>query len=130
MTGKPQAGLKVVPLSITTRDGKTHAYRIEVAATPGQQATGMMWRSRMAPGTGMIFPMSPPRPASFWMRNTLIPLDLVFIGADGRVRNIVGGAVPKSESMLNSAGAVAAVLELKGGEAERIGLQPGDRVKW
>lgn len=130
VAGQPQRGLKVVPLSIATRDGRVHRYRIEIAATPAQQATGMMYRTRMATDSGMIFPMNPPRPASFWMRNTFVPLDLLFIGADGRVRNIVAGAVPKSEAMLSSAGPVAAVLELKGGEAARIGAQPGDRVRW
>lgn len=128
--GQPQTGLKVVPLKLTTRNGRTHLYKVEVAATPGQQAHGMMFRNRMAPGTGMIFPLNPPRAASFWMRNTLIPLDLIFIGSDGKVRNIAANAVPKSEAMLSSVGPVAAVLELKGGEAERIGLAPGDRVQW
>jgi uncharacterized membrane protein (UPF0127 family) len=128
--GKPQTGLKQVLLTLTTRDGKLRRYRVEVAATPAQQEIGMMFRTTVPPGTGMIFPMNPPRPASFWMRNTLVSLDLVFIGADGRVRNIVAGAVPRSEVPLNSAGPVAAVLELEGGEAERIGLQPGDRVSW
>jgi uncharacterized membrane protein (UPF0127 family) len=84
----------------------------------------------MAPNTGMIFPMDPPRPAAFWMENTLIPLDLLFIGADGRIRNIIANAVPKSRAQLPSAGPVAAVLELAGGEADRIGARPGDRVIW
>jgi hypothetical protein len=90
----------------------------------------MMFRTRVPPQTGMLFPMSPPRSASFWMRNTLVSLDLVFIGADGRVRNIIADAVPKSEAMLPSLGPVAAVLELAGGEAARIGLKPGDKVRW
>jgi len=128
--GRPQTGLKTVPLTIRTANGKNHIYKVEVAATPGQQAHGMMFRTSMAPATGMIFPMNPPRPASFWMRNTLISLDLIFIGADGRVRNIIAGAVPKSEAGLNSAGPVAAVLELAAGEAEKIGLKPGDSVRW
>lgn len=127
--GKPQTGLKVVPLSISA-GGKVHRYKVEVAQTSAQQAHGMMFRTAMAPNTGMIFPMSPPRPASFWMENTLISLDLVFIGADGKVRNIVAGAVPRSQAPLSSFGPVAAVLELKGGEAERIGLKPGDAISW
>lgn len=130
VAGKPQTGLKVVPLSISTADGRTHRYQIEVAATGAQQAHGMMFRTAMAPNSGMIFPMHPPRTASFWMENTLIPLDLLFIGADGRIRNIIAEATPKSQAMLNSLGPVAAVLELKGGEAARIGAKPGDRVVW
>lgn len=128
--GRPQAGLRVVPLTIETADGRTHRYRVEVAETAAQQAHGMMFRTTVPPGTGMIFPMNPPRPAAFWMRNTLVSLDLIFIGADGRVRNIAERAVPRSEALLPSAGPVAAVLELAGGEAERIGLKPGDRVRW
>jgi len=129
-TGQPQTGLRVVPLTIETADGATHRYRVEVAETAAQQAHGMMFRTAVPPGTGMIFPMNPPRPASFWMRNTLVSLDLIFIGADGRVRNIVARAVPRSEALLASAGPVAAVLELAGGEAERIGLKPGDKIRW
>ena len=128
--GKPQTGLKVVPLTIETAGGKRHAYKVEVAATSAQQAHGMMFRTKMAPMTGMIFPMDPPRPAAFWMENTLIPLDLLFIGQDGRIRNIISNAVPKSRAQLPSAGPVAAVLELAGGEADRIGARPGDRVIW
>ena len=129
--GKPQTGLKVVPLTIVTASsGKSHAYKVEVAQTEAQQAHGMMFRTAMAPNSGMIFPMHPPRTASFWMENTLIPLDLLFIGADGRIRNIIAEATPKSQAMLNSLGPVAAVLELKGGEAARIGAKPGDRVVW
>jgi uncharacterized membrane protein (UPF0127 family) len=129
-SGKPQTGLKVVPLTIETAGGKRHSYKVEVAATSAQQAHGMMFRTRMAPMTGMIFPMDPPRQAAFWMENTLIPLDLLFIGSDGRIRNIISNAVPKSRAQLPSAGPVAAVLELAGGEADRIGARPGDRVIW
>jgi uncharacterized membrane protein (UPF0127 family) len=128
--GKPQTGLRIIPLSIETADGKRHAYKVEVAATPQQQAHGMMFRTSVPPGTGMFFPMEPPRAASFWMENTLIPLDLIFIGADGRIRNIVAGAVPGSRAPLASVGPVVAVLELRGGEAERIGARPGDMIIW
>ena len=128
--GKPQTGLKVVPLRIRTGDGRQHLYKVEVATTSDQQAFGMMFRTGMAPMTGMLFPMNPPRMASFWMENTLIPLDLVFIGADGQVRNVAAEAVPQSRAQLMSAGPVAAVLELKGGAAARLGLKPGDAVDW
>jgi len=129
VSGRPQTGLKIIPLTIET-GGKSHIYKVEVAATPAQQAHGMMFRTAMPPGTGMLFPMQPPRPASFWMRNTLISLDLIFIGANGKVRNIIAGAVPRSDAPLTSVGPVAAVLELQAGEAERIGLKPGDAVRW
>ncbi len=128
--GKAQTGLAVQPLSITTADGKAHRYRVEVAQTTAQQAHGMMFRTEVPPMTGMLFPFAEPRPASFWMENTLVPLDLLFIGSDGRIRNIVANAQPKSRALLNSVGPVIAVLELAGGEAERIGARPGDHVVW
>ncbi len=128
--GRSQSGLKIIPLTIRTSDGKSHIYKVELAATPDQQAHGMMFRTSMPPKTGMLFPMQPPRPASFWMRNTLISLDLVFIGANGKVRNIIAGAVPKSEAPLNSVGPIIAVLELEAGETQRIGMRPGDAVRW
>jgi uncharacterized protein len=129
VAGKPQDGLKMIPLTIEA-GGKLHRYKVEVAATADQQAHGMMFRTEMPPMTGMLFPMSPPRAAGFWMENTLISLDLIFVGSDGRVRNIAAEAVPKSRAVLESMGPVAAVLELKGGEAARIGLKPGDKVSW
>lgn len=127
--GKPQTGLKTVSLVITS-GRREHHYRVEVAQSAAQQATGMMFRTTVPPATGMIFPMQPPRQANFWMRNTLVPLDLLFIGADGRIRNIIADAVPHSEAPLSSLGDVAAVLELAGGEAARTGIQPGDKVRW
>lgn len=130
LAGKPQTGLAVVPLSITKADGQVLQYRVEVAATSGQQAHGMMFRTKVPQMTGMLFPMEPHRQASFWMENTLVSLDLLFIGADGRIRNIAANAVPRSQALLQSIGPVAAVLELAGGEAERAGIRPGDRVSW
>jgi uncharacterized protein len=127
--GSPQTGLATTRLTVTA-GGKLHAYMVEIAATPQQQATGMMYRKAMPPGTGMLFPMQPARPASFYMRNTYIPLDIIFIGPDRRVRNIGANATPLSDALVSSAGPVSAVLELKGGEAARIGLKPGDKVAW
>lgn len=128
--GAPQEGLAVATLVVATADGQRHRYRVEVAETAGQQAHGMMFRTKVPPMTGMLFLFPAPRPASFWMENTLVSLDLLFIGADGRIRNIAANAVPKSRALLNSLGPVVAVLELAGGEAERIGARPGDRISW
>ena len=130
VAGKPQTGLETLSLVITTADGKAHRYRVELARTEAQQAHGMMFRTEVPSGTGMLFPMEPPRPASFWMENTLVSLDLLFLGADGRIRNIAANAVPKSQALLNSVGPVVAVLELAGGEAARINARPGDSVRW
>jgi uncharacterized protein len=78
----------------------------------------------------MIFPMAPPRFASFWMKNTLIPLDLLFIRQDGTISSIAEKATPLSLDEILSAEPVAAVLELNGGEAARSGIHPGDKVRW
>lgn len=128
--GSPQTGLAVVPLSLATADGKTHRYKVELAETQGQQAIGMMFRKEMPRDTGMLFPMRPARAAGFYMRNTYISLDIIFIGPDRRVLNIGANAVPLSETLVKSSGPVSAVLELRAGEAARIGLKPGDKVDW
>lgn len=125
----PESGLPVVPLSVT-HDGRRHAFRVEVARGAEEQARGLMFRTRMGADEGMIFPMDPPRPASFWMKNTVIPLDIVFVGTDRRVLNIAANTVPYSETPVPSAGKVSAVLELNGGRAAALGIGPGDRVEW
>jgi uncharacterized membrane protein (UPF0127 family) len=89
-----------------------------------------MFRKAMGADEGMIFPMNPPRATAFWMRNTVIGLDLVFIGADHKVLNIAANAVPYDETPLPSAGEAAGVLELNAGRAAQIGLKAGDTVTW
>ena len=116
-------------VTVTTSAGRTHAYKVEVARSPEQQARGLMYRKSMPRDAGMLFPFDPPRPASFWMANTDIPLDIIFIGADGRVPN-VGAGKPLNQATVDSVGVAAAVLELNAGEAARIGLKPGDRIRW
>ena len=125
----PVSGLKVVPLTIT-HVGKVHRFRVEVAATAEEQAKGLMFRTELGAGEGMIFPMDPPRGASFWMRNTVIPLDLIFVGTDGRISNIAANAIPYNEMPLVSVGLVKGVLELKGGRAAQLGIVAGDKVAW
>ena len=89
-----------------------------------------MNRESVAPDRGMIFPYDPPQVASFWMKNTLIPLDMIFIGADGRIAHIGANTVPLSLDPVSSNGPVAAVLEIAGGRAAELGIQVGDRVEW
>ena len=89
----------------------------------------MMFRKSMAPDSGMLFPMQPARLATFYMRNTYVPLDIIFIGEGGRVLN-VGKGEPLNEDIVAADGLTIAVLELKGGEAARIGLKSGDRIQW
>ncbi len=125
----PAAVSKLALTTVTARpsSGKAHRYRVEIAATEAEQARGLMFRKTMPRDAGMIFPMKPPRFASFWMENTYLPLDIIFIAADGKVLNIVHGE-PKSRTPLYSVGPAAAVLELNAGECERIGLEPGDAI--
>lgn len=125
----PVSGLEVIPLTVIS--GKTrHAFRVELAISPREQQRGMMFRTAMAANEGMLFPMNPPRRASFWMRNTYIPLDLIFVGMDGRIINIAANAIPYDETKLLSHGPVKAVLELNGGRAAELGIKPGDQVEW
>ena len=123
------SGLPIIPLTVTAA-GKQHRFRVEVARSENEQARGLMFRTAMGADEGMIFPMNPPRQSAFWMKNTVIPLDIIFIGADRRILNVVANAVPYSEAPLPSVGAAAAVLELNGGRAAQLGIAAGDRVDW
>lgn len=128
--GVPQEGLRTVSLRIVGHDGATHDYTVEVAGTRQQQQTGMMFRTDVPEGTGMLFPVRSPRAVAFWMRNTLIPLDIIFIGEGRRILNIARSATPLSEEPIPSAGRTLAVLELAGGETLRKDIRAGDRVEW
>jgi uncharacterized protein len=88
-----------------------------------------MFRRALAPDAGMLFPFDPPRPASFWMRNTFIPLDMIFVRPDGTIAR-VATAVPRSEASVAVTEAATAVLEIPGGRAAALGIQAGDRVSW
>jgi hypothetical protein len=123
------SGLPLIPLQIRS-GGRTHSFTVEVAQTPEEQAQGLMFRRSLGPNAGMLFPFNPPRPASFWMKNTLIPLDLVFTRGDGRIERIGANAVPQSLEPVTSKGPVVAVLEIAGGRAAQLGLKEGDQVIW
>lgn len=124
------AGLQQVPLSIKTSVGKTHRFLVEVAATPAQQEKGLMFRTELGPDAGMIFPMVPPRHAAFWMRNTLIPLDMIFVRPDGSIARIAAMTAPHSLVPVYSGEPVAAVLEIAGGRAAALNIKEGDLVVW
>jgi uncharacterized membrane protein (UPF0127 family) len=125
----PVSNLPVIPLTVT-HDGQAHAFRVELAKTSSEQAKGLMFRTAMGADEGMIFPMDPPRDAAFWMKNTVIPLDIIFIGTDRRILNIAAHTVPYSETPVPSAGVAGAVLELNAGRAAELGIVPGDKVAW
>jgi uncharacterized protein len=125
----PVSGLQVIDLTVSSR-GEEHRFRVEVAATPQQQQRGLMFRTEMGADEGMIFPLPQVRMASFWMRNTVIPLDIIFIGPDNRVLNIAAMTTPYSEESVPSIAPAKAVLELNGGRAAELGIAPGDLVDW
>lgn len=124
----PQATLKQEPLEIVTARGVAK-FTVELADTPRRQDIGMMCRRAVAPDHGMLFDFHTPRPVSFWMRNTLIPLDMVFIDAGGRVYSIIRNAEPLTDTPRPSGGPVRGVLEIGGGRAAQLGILPGDRVR-
>lgn len=125
----PVSGLEVIPLTVTSL-GKTHTFRVEVARTPQEQARGLMFRTAMGPDEGMLFPYDQPRVLSFWMKNTVLSLDLIFIGPDRRVINVAANAVPYSEASILSDAPAIAVLELNAGRAKELGIVAGARVDW
>jgi uncharacterized membrane protein (UPF0127 family) len=124
----PTSGLPVIDLAVGSGKAR-HAFRVEVAASQEEQAKGLMFRTEMGADEGMLFPHDPPRRASFWMKNTVIPLDIIYIGVDGRILNIAD-AKPYDETPLPSAGVASAVLELNGGRAAQLGIKAGDKVSW
>jgi uncharacterized protein len=106
------------------------ALNVEVARTPDEQARGLMFRTSLPDDGGMMFPMVPPREASFWMKNTVIPLDMIFIRSDGTIARIAAETTPYDLTPVSSGEPVAAVLELAGGRAAALGIKENDRVVW
>jgi uncharacterized protein len=127
--GASPAGLAQVQLCIVGAKN-TRAYTAELAITPTEQATGLMFRKSLSDDAGMIFLFPEGQIASFWMKNTLIPLDMVFIRRDGSIESIAENTVPYSETPVSSKGVVTAVLELRGGLTRDLGIKPGDKVSW
>jgi len=107
-----------------------YPFTVWVADTPERSEQGLMFVSDLPESEGMVFPLTPPRVEAMWMKNTYIELDMLFIRADGRVAKIITHAAPMSLKSLSSDTAVAAVLELRGGEVAKLGLRVGDTVSW
>ena len=123
------ARMAVEPLTITrSGDGDVLAFQVEVARTDQEKTVGLMFRRSLADNAGMLFPYGPARTITMWMRNTYIPLDMLFITADGRIARIEANTEPLSERIIDSGLPVSAVLELAGGAAERLGVKAGDKV--
>ena len=126
--GQPQTGLRQVPLTVTSATG-IHRFTVDVAASYEQQERGLMFVKALAPDRGMIFPYDPPQPVAFWMHNTLIPLDIIYIRPDGTIARIAN-AKPLDDTTLPSGEPIALVLEIAGGRAAELGIKPGDQVEW
>lgn len=128
--GQGRAGLvsfEVSPLSVVSGSG-THRFMVELARSGRQHAQGLMYRPRMARDAGMLFIYARPAVRSMWMKNTLIPLDMLFIAADGRIVSIVQRTVPRSLETISSGAPVTGVLEVNGGTVSRLKISVGDRV--
>lgn len=120
----PRASLDIVA------HGDHNRFQVWIADTPQRQEQGLMFVRELPRAQGMLFPQPAPQVANFWMKNTYIPLDLVFVGADGRIAKIIADAHPFSLELLSSDVPVIAVLEIRGGEAHQLAISVGDRVTW
>ncbi len=116
------------PLAIETADGRID-FTVELAISQAQMRQGLMYRRKLARDAGMLFVYGWPRPSSMWMKNTYIPLDMLFIDSDGWIVRIAERTVPQSLAVISSGAPVRGVLELNGGSAARFGIAPGDRVR-
>jgi uncharacterized membrane protein (UPF0127 family) len=116
-------------LTVESADGQLHAFTVELALTPQQRAQGLMFREELAPDAGILFLFDREAPRSFWMKNTLIPLDLIFIDSAGVIVSITRDAVPHNETPLPSGAPASAVLEVSGGTTARLGIAEGDLVR-
>jgi uncharacterized protein len=125
----PLAIFKKSALTIDTQAGPRR-FVVELALTPQEQEQGLMFRRELAADAGMLFDFGTVRPAVFWMKNTLIPLDMLFIAADGRIADIHERAVPLSEATIAASVPVRAVLEVNGGTVARLGINLGDVVHY
>lgn len=128
-TATPAASAATLPLVIRSASGD-HRFMMEVALTPQEQAKGLMFRTEIDANGGMVFPMDPPRTASFWMKNTPVPLDILFIHTDGTIAALFPQTVPYSREPISAGIPVAAVVELRGGRAAELGIKQGDVVNW
>jgi uncharacterized membrane protein (UPF0127 family) len=117
------------PLLIVTAAGTKLKFEVEIASSFEEKARGLMYRDGLAANAGMLFVYAKELRQAMWMKNTMVPLDMLFIRRDGRISHIHERAVPQSLDTISSHGRVLAVLELRGGTASRLGIAKGDRVR-
>jgi len=125
----PVSGLPLAPLEIRA-GGRVHRFTVELARTGEEQAYGLMNRAQLGPNEGMLFPFLPARPASFWMKNTIIPLDMIFVRANGSIARIAANTEPLSLDSVGVSEPVVAVLEIPGGRAAELGIDQSAQVTW
>ena len=128
VSGRREAGLETEQLTVETRTGPVR-FTVEIADDEAERNQGLMYRESLADARGMLFHFQEPEYASFWMRNTIISLDIIFIGPDGRILNIADHTTPYSEAPIPAAGLTRGVLEIRAGRAEELGIRPGDHVR-
>lgn len=114
-------------IEIVSKTG-VHAFSVELATTDAERTRGLMFRKELPEGRGMLFDFQNEQPEAFWMHNTYISLDIIFIRGDGRILRIAESAQPLSDKLIPSGGPVRAVLEVIAGTARKLGMAPGDRV--
>jgi uncharacterized membrane protein (UPF0127 family) len=124
----PASGQAVREELVVTTDAGEHQFQVEIADDAQERARGLMFRRTMPEGEGMLFDFGEEEPASFWMENTYIPLDMLFIKADGTVESIAERTTPLSRSGVPSKGPVRYVLEINAGLSDKLGIEPGDKV--
>jgi uncharacterized protein len=125
---KPALAASQSTLDIVSKGG-VHSFTVELATNDEERSRGLMFRKTLPEGHGMLFDFEHEAPVAFWMHNTYIPLDMIFIRADGSILRIAENAEPLSDRLIPSGGPVRAVLEVIGGTARKLGIAPGDQVK-
>jgi hypothetical protein len=123
----PASATELQNLEIVTKNG-VYPFSVELAVTPEEHERGLMFRKELPEGRGMLFDFKTEQSVEFWMHNTYIPLDIIFIRGDGRILRIAENATPLSDAHIPSGGPIRGVLEVIGGTAKKLGIAPGDRV--
>lgn len=129
LAAMPAGAAEEGAVTLVTADGARHAFSVEIAETPEQRARGLMYRERLAADHGMLFDFGSDQPVSFWMKNTPLSLDMIFVRGDGQVAEIAAGTTPFSLAPVDSDEPVRFVLEVVAGTSARLGLKPGDRLE-
>jgi uncharacterized protein len=124
---RPGVAVGQATIEIVSKTG-VHAFSVELATNDAERARGLMFRKELPEGKGMLFDFQTEQPVAFWMHNTYISLDMIFIRGDGRILRIAENAQPLSDVLIPSGGSVRGVLEVIAGTARKLGLAPGDRV--